>query len=283
MRWFSSKGEYAFLSIGGTAKGVIAIGGTAVGVVAIGGIISIGAISIGMNSVGTVAAIGMNTAAPISISLINGVGVLSLAGVNGWGAWTRAGVNATSMAGGGGINTAYSIIPALLIIVALLIGSSVIPGRWEPRDSIRRGSVKLRSFLRSKDLGEQRVRGSLRRANDGGIELFDGDETLSILDVERSALESARHIARGKKDPSPVIALLSRSEEDTVAADEEGDYRARPRMNKRSVVRCLEIVADEPESLLPKDTGELTWVLAWSARIATVSSIAMLAWLMTSG
>jgi len=279
MRWFSKNGEFAFLSVGSTANGVIAVGGVATGVVAIGGILAVGAVSIGMNAVGSVAAFGMNAVAPISIALINGFGLLTLAGINGWGAFTLAGVNATGATSRGGINSDHSVVPAIAVIVLLVVISSYVRGRRAPRNERWLGTVPLLSFLRSTETGEQRVRARLREVREDAIELAADDESLTVTVVDAPALAIARTIASSEAE-TRVIARVSRTEEIEAPID-PGGYRARPRTTTHTVVRCLDVARDEAsESWLPKDAEEVKWALAWSARVSALVSFAVVAWLL---
>ncbi len=87
LQWVSLKGEYAFLSVGGTARGIIAIGGVAHGFVAGGGALSVGVSSIGTNALGSVIAPGLNAAAPSTLSILQGPGVANADRVRGGGGW----------------------------------------------------------------------------------------------------------------------------------------------------------------------------------------------------
>jgi len=280
MRAFSSKGEYAFVSVGGTATGIIAIGGVATGIVAIGGALSIGVISIGMNAVGSVVALGMNTAAPISISLINGVGIFTLAGVNGWGAWTWAGVNATGAAGRGGVNSGRSILPALVVIVALVVASFVVRGARRDRNRHRFATTKWKDFLRSHDREEQRVRARLVAIEGDSIELGEGDDSRKIEGVHERVLASARAVLKDEGDGHDVIVRLAR-EQETIADEDPSNYRERPHVQQRLSIRCLDLERDAPsESILPQDAEEIQWVLSWSARISAVAGVVAVIYLL---
>jgi hypothetical protein len=268
VRWVSTSGEFAFLSIGGIAKGIIAIGGVAHGVVAIGGIASAGVISIGMNAIGSVVAVGMNSVAPISLSLINGLGIYSAAGVNGWGAWSHGGTNASGLAGHGGVNTSYSVVPAVLVIGLLIVLSSVVRGKrgWRAKSDL----VSLRRFVRSPELREEKVNARIVAVRDDGVELRDGAFQLSLR-------ADPRLVARARGIATPyVTAHLARVEE-RVPVAAEVSYRERPPETERVVLSCVEIeAAPEPDGFLPKDEGEVQWVIAWTARAAAVVSIAIL-------
>lgn len=274
VKWLSTSGEFAFLSVGGTAQGVIAIGGVAAhGLVAIGGVASAGVISIGMNAVGSFFALGMNTAAPISLSLINGLGIYSAAGVNGWGAWTDAGTNSTGMSSHGGVNSDFSVLPAIVVIAILLIVSSVARGKREPR--AQPGTLPLRRFMRSPKLDAGEVRARLVATHDEAIELADGNLRVSVAGSE-PMLSHARALGIRSKI---VIAHLVRVEE-VVPDGREVGYRESPGETTRVTVRCLDLApAPAPESWLPKDADEVQWVIAWSARVAAVVAIALLVWL----
>jgi hypothetical protein len=276
VRWFSSSGEFAFFSVGGVARGIIAVGGVAHGVIALGAIASVGVISIGMNAVGSVAAFGMNALAPISLSLINGLGIYSVAGVNGWGAWSYASVNSTGLFGHGGVNSDHSVVPAVLTVAILILLSSLVRGRRERR--VRLHVMPLRSFVRSLVLAETPVSARLAAVRLDAIELADGRERLVIPGNELLTGRALAIAEASKSGAPPVVATLVRSEE-TVAVAQEVGYRERPPETTRTVVRCVAIEAPpRSEGWLPADALEVQWVLAWSARIAAVVSIALLAW-----
>lgn len=276
MRWVSTTGEFAFLSFGSSARGIIAVGGMAHGVIAFGAIVSVGVCAVGMNAVGSVVALGMNAAAPISLSLINGVGIYTRAGVNGWGAWSQAGTNSTGLTAEGGVNTDYSVLPAVVVLALMLVISSVVRGKRTPR--VRPAGVDLRSFVRSEGPFEAEVDARLVAVGAGALELASGSERVSAQASE-SLVARARAIATvGKAKRVWVVAQLARLEE-RMPVDAEVSYRERPAETTRAVVRCLAIApAPEPESWLPKDSGEVQWVIAWTARIAAVAAIALLVW-----
>jgi hypothetical protein len=276
VKWVSTSGEFAFLSFGGTAKGIIAVGGTAHGIVAVGGFLSIGVISIGMNAVGSVAAFGLNAAAPISLSLINSIGVYTLAGVNGWGAWSKASTSSTGISSHGGVNSDYSVLPAVFIVIALIIGSSVARGARDPR--AHGDAQRLRKFARSKDLAAAKVSARLVAVLDNSIALEDHPERL-VAEVDDTVRRSADAIADAASTDSPrVIAHLERTSE-FVPVSGEASYRARPAEAVRVFLRCVDIERDPAESSwLPKDANEVQWVIAWTARISVVATILMVAW-----
>lgn len=271
MRWVSLSGELAFLSIGGSAKGIIAIGGTAYGVIAIGGIAAGGVVAIGMNAAGAVAAFGMNAVAPISFSLINGFGIYCVAGVNGWGGWTEAGVNATGVTPDGAVNTDQSLWPAVALAVALLVASLLLRG-----ERIVRGNpmtLPLSRFLRSTGVEAAEVRARLVAVHDDRIELAQGGE-LAVFVVDASLATRARSMSG-----AAVFVSVSRVEEELIDADESG-YRDRPDATTRTVLRGRSIErAPSPARYLPKTDDELLWIIGWSARIAALGSIIALLWL----
>jgi hypothetical protein len=276
VRWISGSGEFAFFSYGGTARGVIAVGGVAYGVIAVGGIASAGVISIGMNAAGTVAAFGMNAVAPVSISLINGLGILSVAGVNGWGAWVYAGTNAGGMVSHGGVNSDHSILPALLVIIALVVSSFVARGKRASRKD--EPFMSIAKFLAAADLGKAAVRARLGSVGKEAVVLVDGRQTL-VAPSEAPILARATeiHETLGKQKP-PVIVELERTEERVIEGEEVG-YRERTHEKTQVRLRCRKIApAPPPETWLPKDTGEITWVLAWSSRLSAAASIAYFVW-----
>jgi hypothetical protein len=278
VRWVSCSGEFAFLAFGGTAKGIIAIGGVAHGIVAIGAIASAGVISIGMNAVGSVAAVGLNAAAPISLSLINGLGLYSVAGVNGWGVWTHAGTNAAGISSHGGVNTSYSVLPGVVVILILIAASSVLRGKRAPRG--KSGAIPLRRFVGSA-LTEARVRARLMAAPDGAVELADGGPPI-VFRADASLAARARAVVEAAPTAVPVFARVAQVEE-RVVTEEEASYRERPAETKSVVLLCTAIEpAPEPESWLPKDASEIQWVIAWSARVAAMVSIALLVWLVAT-
>jgi hypothetical protein len=274
MRWVSLSGEFAFLSVGGAARGIFAIGGVAYGIVAIGGVASAGVISIGMNAAGSVAALGMNAVAPISLSVINGVGFYSLAGVNAWGAWSDGGTNSTGLSSHGGVNSDYSMVPAVLIIVLLIVVSSVARGKRERRKGD--GLVALRLFLRSPELREAHVRARLAAVSPNAIDLQDGRDRVAIpgsAELARSALA----IWDSCKTGTPAIAAHLQRVDEEVIEVQKTSYRERPHARTESVLSCSEIdPAPERETWLPKDWTEVQWVIAWAARLAAVVAIGIL-------
>jgi hypothetical protein len=277
VKWVSTSGEFAFLSFGGSAKGIIAVGGMAHGVVAIGGFLSIGVISIGMNAIGSVAAFGMNAAAPISIALINGVGVYALAGVNGWGAWSQAKTNSTGISSQGGINSDHSFVPAVLIVIALIVASSVARGARTPRGGAT--AARLNQFSRATGTAVREVIARLVAVRNGSIELEADGERLTA-EIHESAQRSAQALWDGSRSGPPrVLAHLARTIE-TVQVSAETDYRTRPAETERTVIHCADIQRAPPQaSWLPQDEMEVQWVIAWTARIAAaVTILIMLAW-----
>jgi hypothetical protein len=278
VKWVSTSGEFAFLSFGGSAKGIIAVGGMAHGVVAIGGFLSIGVISIGMNAIGSVAAFGMNAAAPISIALINGVGVYALAGVNGWGAWSQAKTNSTGISSQGGINSDHSFVPAVLIVIALIVASSVARGARTPR---RSEAPRLDQFSRAEGSGVRQVVARLVAVRDGSIELEADDERLTAA-LHEPVQQMAQALWDGSRSPPRVLAYLARTIE-TVPVSAETDYRTRPAETERAVILCADIQSAPPQaSWLPQDEMEVQWVIAWTARIAAaVTILIMLAWMLS--
>lgn len=265
MRWVSFRtNEFAFLSINGTAQGVIAIGGVAHGVVAIGGIASAGVVSIGMNAAGTLVAIGMNAVAPISLSLINGLGIFVLAGVNGWGTWARAGTNAAGLSAGGGVNSSESFVPTLLMLVILIVASALVRGTRAKRD---RDAVALGP---SHELppGVTRVRARLRALNESSVTLeIRGEPQVFESDVALWPL--ARQMIG-----TEVIAEVA-SDERWVAESTERSYREPVRGEAETVLRCVALETAPPrETWLPRDVSELQWVLGWSARLALAGALA---------
>lgn len=272
MKMVSMRGEFAFFSFGGSAHGIIAVGGMAHGVIAFGGILSFGVVSIGMNAIGSVVAVGMNTAAPISISLINGLGVYTLAGVNGLGTWARAGTNSTgAISSAGGVNSHHSVLPSVIVIVALIVASSVARGAREPREK----HPTLRSFVRSRDRDDWHVTAQLKGVKDDDtVELADGDaHVVARLDEPRA--RSARALA-SDEEPVDVLVHLLRTRE-LVRVGSETGYRARPEEEEREVIQCLDIQrAPRREHWLPKNRDEIQWTIAWTARIAVVVTILVL-------
>lgn len=271
MKWVSLSGEFAFLSFGGSAKGIIAIGGMAHGIVAIGGILSIGVISIGMNAVGSVAAFGLNAVAPVSLSLINGLGVYTLAGVNGWGTWSRAGTNSTGLVSRGGVNSDSSILPAIIVIVALIAASFVARGTRESRSRDKR----LRDFEPNEPV-VQPVSARLIAVRDDSIELMDGSKHL-VVEVEEPVLRSAHAIVEGSSEEPPRVLVTLVQVVEKVQVAGETSYRARPAETEHSFVRCADIQRAPPgDHWLPKDPMEVQWVIAWTARISAVVTIVLL-------
>lgn len=276
VRWVSLSGEFAFLSVGGSATGIIAVGGNARGVVAIGAIASAGVISIGMNAIGSVAALGMNTLAPISISLINGLGLYTYAGVNGWGAWSTAGTNSTGLWTDGGVNSGHSVLPAVLVIVIMLVVSSAVRGKRTKRKPVT--ALPLRRFIRSPELLEVKAVARLTAIRGEDLELTDGRELVTARASESLRQHARALIAAGETKAPEVVASVARVEERVPGTAEVG-YRDRSETT-RVVVQCLEIEpAPEREGWLPKDADEVQWVIAWSARIVAVVATGALAWL----
>ncbi|MBI3203011.1 MAG: hypothetical protein HYZ29_15840 [Myxococcales bacterium] len=274
MRWFSRTGEYAFFSVGGVARGVIAIGGVAHGVVAVGGIASVGVVSIGLNAVGSVVALGMNAVAPISLSLINALGIYVVAGVNGWGAWTRAGTNATGIASRGGVNSDVSVLPAALVVLLTLVLSTVFRGRR----SRGGGPIPLGRFRRAPELSEASVSARLGRVEDHRVELTgDGDPVWCRVDGRVRGL-AADLVARSLAGPPRVTAELVRTEERIPDARTDGaSYRERIPEIRRELVVCVGLEpAAEAEPFWPKDADEMQWVVAWAARLALVAIVVLL-------
>jgi hypothetical protein len=271
MKMVSMSGEFAFFSFGGSAQGIIAVGGMAHGVIAFGGILSIGVVSIGMNAVGSVVAVGMNTAAPISISLINGLGVYTVAGVNGLGTWARAGTNSTGVVSQGGVNSDHSVIPAIVVILALIVASSVARGARERRVS----HPRLGNFVRSLGRDDWHVTAQLKSVNDDDtVELADGDAHV-VARLDEPLARSARALASAEEPVDVLVHLLRTSE--LVRVGSETGYRARPEEEEREVIRCLDIQrAPKPEHWLPKNRDEIQWTIAWTARIAVVVTIVVL-------
>jgi len=278
MRWVSfSSEEFAFLSIAGNAQGIIAIGGVARGVIAIGGIASVGVVSVGMNALGSVAAFGMNAAAPISLALINGVGIYALAGVNAWGALSTAGVNASGISGRGGVNTSMTMLPAIVVIAALVVGSIVVRGSRASRAGP--ASIRLERFLRSPALSEARVRANLVAVRDAAIELADGNRTVTLDVADSSIVERARRLAASEELAPSLLVEVERVEEVVQTNDANADYRHRPDATRREVLRCLDVgLAPPPGGWLPRDSDEVQWVIAWSARIAALVSLIVVIW-----
>lgn len=263
MRWFSRTGEYAFFSVGGTARGVIAIGAVAHGVVAVGGVASVGVVSIGLNAMGSVVALGMNAVAPISLSLINALGFYVVAGINGWGAWTRAGTNATGIAVQGGVNTTVSVLPAAVVTLLALVLSTVFRGRR----SRGGGPMSLARFQRAKGLSSARVRARLGRVEDDRIELTgDGDPVWCRVDA--TVRDRAASLMAGD-----VAAEVVRSEERVVGEAPAGaSYRERIPEVERELLTCVGLEpAAEKDPFWPKDADEMQWVVAWTARLALVA------------
>lgn len=222
MRWYSNKGEYAFLAIGSVARGVIAVGGVAHGVVAVGGVASVGVVSIGMNAVGSVLAVGLNAAGPVALSLANALGFFVLSGVNGWGAWSRAGTNATGLSASGGVNSNLSLVPAVVVIALGVLLSSVFRGKRERRKGDR--WVRLRAFLRASRMTEASVIARLGRVGDDTVELVGGGEPL-VCRAEPSVTEHARGVAAGVvTGRARVVARLVRSEEEVPDAAPPAGY-----------------------------------------------------------
>lgn len=270
MRWVAiGKDEFAFLSIGGVARGVIAIGGVAHGVVAIGGALSVGVISIGMNAVGSVVALGMNTAAPVSISLINALGLYVVAGVNGCGAFTRAGVNATGLEARGGTNSEASLIPALLTLAALLVASSVARGSRASRRN--RGVITLPRFLRRKP-ERALVRARLRRVTEAGLVLAGAGETLELECEDETTRTVAQRLAEQHPGQEPeVVAELVTGEISTLVPGEVG-YRVAPKRETSRTHGCRALAGAPPAlGLLPANANEVQWVVAWSARFSVLA------------
>jgi hypothetical protein len=279
MRWISFSGEFAFLSVGSTAQGIVAVGGGAYGIIAIGAFGSVGVISFGMNAVGSVAAFGMNAAAPISISLINGLGVFSAAGVNGWGTWTRAGTNSTGLISDGGVNTDQSFVPTVFVIVILIVVSSVLRGARAPRHPA--GTVPFRRFVRSETSAEAAVTARLVSVREDAIELADAAEAAAVT-ADEPVLAAARAlIATGRATPRPVVAHLSRGEE-SVQEGDEARYRERPRHTKRVVLRCSAVEpAPDSGKWLPRSLAEVQWVIAWTARLSAIVAVLAVVWALT--
>src|SRR5258706_16327498 len=92
MRWVSFRAnEFAFLSVGGQAQGIIAIGGMAHGVVAVGAFLWGGGVSSGIDAGGSGPAVGLGRGAPRSWVLISAVGIYVQAETNWCGTWETAG------------------------------------------------------------------------------------------------------------------------------------------------------------------------------------------------
>jgi hypothetical protein len=271
MRWVSvGTNEFAFLSVNGTAQGVIAIGGVAHGVIAIGGVASAGVISIGMNAAGSVLAIGMNAVAPISLSLINGLGIWVLAGVNGWGTWAQAGTNASGLVSRGGVNSGQSVFPTALMIAFLIVISSLVRGRRTPR--AKSDALTLRAFVARGGRGAERVRARLVALADDAVELAAGDRRLVLVPRDPALVESARALVGAE-----VIAAIE-PEEHWVADPAERGYRERPPGETETRLTCQALqAAPEPETWLPRDAAETQWVIAWTARVAAAGAIASIA------
>lgn len=262
MRWFSREGEFAFLSVGPIAQGVVAVGGIAHGVVAVGGIASAGVISIGLNAVGSVAALGLNAVGPVSLSLINGVGVLTLAGVNGWG-WNGAAASAAAL------------VPGAAVVVLALVLSAVYPGRR--RDA---GPPPLRRVVGRLEQGDVEASANLAQVSADGLTLEDRGLALECR-VEPEVLAQARRLCAGAR-PVRVVARLTRTEERVRDHATERGYRVRAPERVRAAVACLDLaLAPARGTWLPEDAEELQWVIAWSARLsAAAAAAAMLrAWL----
>jgi hypothetical protein len=273
VKLYSSNGEFALLSFGSTARGVIAIGGAAYGIIAIGAVGSAGVIAVGMNAFGSVAAFGMNAVAPISFSLINGLGLYTRAGVNGYGAWATAGTNAAGVVSDGGVNNSISWIPTVIVIVALLVISSALPGKRAKRE--RDPTPTLREFLSSPELESAKVRARLRGVREGNVELQDGPASQEI-DANAETRELAEALWTGK--PRDVIAELVRVEE-SEPVSRELSYRERPQSTTTTVTRCVGLeLAPEPEGWLPKDLDEIQWFIAWSARLSVAVAVGLLVW-----
>lgn len=269
MRWFSGSGEFAFVSFGGVARGIIAVGGTAHGVVAVGGIASVGVISIGMNAAGSVVAFGMNAVAPISFSLINGLGIYSRAGVNAWGTWSHAGTNATGAFSRGGVNSNHSWLPAVIVILLLLGLSSVLRGKRE-----RRGPsvLRLRRFLSTPAMAEAKVRARLRAVHPDAIDLADAGHEVSAV-ADGPTVREATSIRRSSSGRAPAVLVELRRTEERVLDErprQEASYRQRPEEVTRTILRCTAIEAPPRKAWWPQDAGEVQWVLAWTARLAAV-------------
>jgi hypothetical protein len=273
VRWISTKGEFAFLSIGGNATGIIAVGGVATGIVAVGAFVSVGVVSIGMNAAGTVLAAGMNTAAPFSFAAINGLGLYVLAGVNAFGAWATSGVNAMGISAGGGTNSDVTFLPAILMIILLVGGSFVVKGARRRRVSTTFDFVRLRDFLRDPTLGERRVHARLIGVRDGEIDLGDGGAASTVRVVDASIVDTARHFFYGPQAPVDVVVRLAR-EEETVADEAPTDYRAAPHASSLRTIHCLDIEpAPAKENMLPESPAEIRWCLRVSARVAAALAI----------
>lgn len=275
MRWVSTSGEFAFLSIGGVARGVIAIGGVAHGVVAVGGVASAGVISIGLNAFGTVAAIGLNAVGPICLSAINGLGIVCVAGVNGWGDWTYALVNAVGLVCHGADNSDHTIVPALVVVGLLITLSYVLRGKREPRG--KSDVISLASFMRSAELGEARVRAQLGTVREGVVELADQSGVLA-LQADVFVTRKAREIVETALDAPEVLARVARLEE-RVPDPAEVSYRERPPETKRVAVSCFHLErAPAADTWLPKSPAEIQWVLAWTVRASAAISLALVLW-----
>ncbi|MCC6903485.1 MAG: hypothetical protein IT377_31230 [Polyangiaceae bacterium] len=269
MRWFSRTGEYAFLSVGGTARGVIAIGGVAHGVVAVGGVASVGVVSIGLNAMGSVVALGMNAVAPISLSLINALGFYVVAGINGWGAWTRAATNATGIAAQGGVNSTVSVLPAAVFTLLALVLSTVFRGRRS-----RGGPISLGRFQRANGVARARVRARLGRVEDDRIELTgDGDPVWCRVDAAMRD-RAADLLAGAVAGPPHVAAEVVRGEERVAGEAPDGaSYRERIPEVARELLTCVSLEpAAEEAPFWPKDADEMQWVVAWTARLALVAA-----------
>ncbi len=273
MKAVSFSGEFAVLSIGGSAKGVIAIGGTAYGVIAIGGIASAGVISIGMNSIGSVVAVGMNAAAPISISLINGLGIYTLAGVNGWGAISGAGINALGLTTDGGVNNDVSVIPALVVIAALIAAAFMVTGERAPRTGLP--TISLRKFVRS-SIDEADVRAKLLAVRDEELELAGSGERI-VVDADARLVAAARALTEANERPRVVVHLL-RTEEIVREAEQTG-YRDAAPATTRVVVRSDSIAMAPPSRWLPESESELSWLVGWTIKLAALGSIITVAYL----
>lgn len=276
MRWVSRNGEFAFLSVGNNARGIIAVGSVARGVLALGGGASVGVISIGLNAAGSLVAIGVNAVAPISISAINGLGIYSLAGINSWGVWAYGGTNSSGVITPGGVNSGQTWLPAVFVITLMLVLSSFFRGKREPRTSD--GLLSLRRFIATPELAEARVRARLVQVDGDKLELVDGRRYLTAS-MTGSTARNAAAISGSGKLATTVIADLVRTEERAFESQppREPSYRERPRQTTRVMVLCNRVLPAPPSSWMPKDAGETQWVIAWTARLAALVAVGVIA------
>jgi len=265
-RWFSMRGEFAFLSIGGSACGVIAIGGMAHGVIAFGGIISIGVISVGMNAIGSVAALGLNAVAPIGISLINGAGFMSVAAVNSCGTWSAGGVNSTGMESDGGVNSGTSVLPTVVLFVIGLVAALVARGRREPRTQ---PTCVALGELTSGRLPEGLVQGRLR-ATEGGVAISTGgvDQPIEISGAASGPVERLL----GRRGRSGRLYIRLAVDEEQRRGEPGPTYRIAPDVEIVRTLRCLSAETPDPPWWLPVSRDEVQW---WIARTLIASLLAV--------